>query len=133
MRTSLATIEENRSHEQTRPVFHPTAKMKRWVQARCHPDNIELSDHALAKKVGFSKNLVRGWLLKHQEEWLLWFNSEYERRMAPLKDLLRAVGVQRALDGDFRYWREMAVAYGVIAIENPGGQRRRRKANTSLS
>lgn len=95
--------------------FSPTAKMKTWVMERVLPENIQLSDHGLLMKLGYSKNLLWNWKTKYGGAWDAWYDLEVQGRKDAVKAILKHVGMRRAVAGDYRYWRHFAKAYGVLS------------------
>jgi hypothetical protein len=106
------------------PVFKPTSKMQVWVAQRVLPDNVRLSDHALLQKLGFSKNLVWTWKVRHGAAWEVWAASTMGAYQELAKALLKSVGMRKALAGDYKFWRDLAVAYGLIPAPRRGRRRR---------
>lgn len=111
--------------------FKPTPEMILYAQACALPENRSLTNEAVALKAGVSLWKYRKWhtaFITEQEikgkmrrvnlfrEWL----TEYLAiTKLDYKEALKMVGRERALDGDFKFWKEEAATEGVIRDDTP--------------
>jgi hypothetical protein len=84
--------------------FAPTCKMLKLLEAAVDSE-VEPSISAWCKAAGVARSQWYRW---HEEEGFLdWFNTEYRRSFEGIKAALIKVGLQKALAGDFQFWKVM--------------------------
>ncbi len=107
----------DRNGQQIGIKFYPTPNMRIWVQERVKPEHKGKSDEEVARSMGANESYVKYWANRYGEHFLDWYEIELERAISPIKALLHAVGIEKALEGDFQYWKELSRTWGVISAE----------------
>lgn len=95
--------------------FHPSARMILFAQMKAKYSN--KSDTAICRELDISPNLPGTWRKKYGSlytEWLDEFQDNYTEKKA---ELLEAVGMVNATQGNFQFWRELARTHNVIKDE----------------
>lgn len=96
--------------------FVPTPKMRAFaLSAYCDPDFRDMEPEAVCEKIGIGKGAYKTFLAYNPyfEEWC----EEIKAMLGPKnkKLLLESVGMERALRGDFQFWKPLAIREGVIS------------------
>lgn len=109
--------EFDRNGELLRVDFYPTADMLRYASARSSLANEKKSDRDLILELGIPVKAFNSWeptYGNHFREWLYWF---MENLRAPVRDALFGVGLDRAMRGEYNFWKDMARTVGAISTE----------------
>lgn len=100
-----------------RTEFIPTADQIRYAAARSSLANEKKSDSELLKELGISKGAIQRWMNEydpHYSQWLYWF---MENLRAPIRDALAGIGLDRAMRGEYNFWKDMARTHGAISSD----------------
>lgn len=95
--------------------FTPTPGMRLFaLSAICDPDCKNLEPEAICKAIGLSKNSYKTFLT--YEPWFSEWVDEVRLALGgkSKKALLEMVGMERALAGEFNFWKPLAIREGVI-------------------
>lgn len=99
--------------------FSPTPKMRVFALAAfADPENRGREPEKILESLGMRKSLLKDWqqFNPYWEEWLgemeVLFTSKNR------KNMLDAVGFEKALSGDFNFWKQMALKEKVIDPES---------------
>lgn len=111
--------------------FSPTTKQLRVVVAMNRDDNQRKSNEDILEECGVTAAEWKAWWNDYvivnygpdgevqstrnyfQEFW----DSALQIKSGEERALLRQVGMQKAVEGDFRFWKEMAQTYGSVTSE----------------
>lgn len=115
--------------------FKPTTLMLLMLYECVNPKNAHLSTREIFKQRGVAyKNFV-GWQKEYidkieqidpetkektyeERNWfVLWWEEQISLSRIDLRQMLAQVGMQRALKGDYNFWRDLSKTWGVIANE----------------
>lgn len=96
--------------------YHPTPSMLLFAHARANPRYARTSNEALLDALGMKKDQLERWrrlLDPHFSEWL----DQTVAKISPanLKIALEAVGIEKALAGEFVFWKPLAIREKVIS------------------
>ncbi len=104
----------------TEVTFVPTPQMYAFVMARSLPTNADKKDAQVMETVGMSPHTINGWRSDYNpyfDEWVEnYLITHTSKKM--LKAMLESVGVQKALEGEFNYWKVLALREKVIQPES---------------
>lgn len=95
--------------------FNPSPKMRLFaLSIFCDPNLKGLSPHSVCESLGIGKGAYETF-----EKWNPWFEEWLEEIRITLggknkKALLESIGMERALAGDFQFWKPLAIREGVI-------------------
>lgn len=109
--------EWNRTGEVLRTDFFPSSDMYRFAISRASLKNNHLSDKEILKSIGLSPSRLEVWRReygKYFEEWLV---KALENFNKDVRDVMFAVGVDRALKGEYNYWKDISRTVGAISAE----------------
>lgn len=109
--------------------FSPTPKMLRYVIAVNKAENISKSNLEICKELGISEPEFSRWhndfvihefdkdgnVKASKNHFQDWFDEVLEIRSGEEREMLRAVGMKKALEGEYNYWRDMSKTYGAIS------------------
>lgn len=101
--------------------FVPDAKMFGFAAARALPENLTKKDKAVCESINLPYGTLERWRAESNpyfDEWVenyLLINSGGTRL---LKKMLEDVGIKKAMEGDFAFWKAMAIKHGVIAADS---------------
>lgn len=95
--------------------FNPTPAMRLYaLSAICDPEFANLEPEVVCKAIGLTKNSYKSFL-QYEPYFSEWIE---EVRLAlggkNKKRLLEMVGMERALAGEFNFWKPLAIREGVI-------------------
>jgi len=93
--------------------FCPTAKQ--ILFAMCKAKNAHMTDSEVAHEVGITPQAVSRWRCDYGSSFSGWLEEMIDQ-YAPDKDaeLLHAVGMVHAVQGNYNFWKDMAKSKGVI-------------------
>jgi hypothetical protein len=112
--------------------FKPTLKMLRVAVEFNREENANITNLEILKKCGVSEQEWNRWRneyvvheyeadrttikssFNHFEDW---FDNAIHVRSKEERELLRLVGMQKALSGDYNFWKDMSRTYGTIHSE----------------
>lgn len=111
--------------------FEPSVKMLRFVVALNNPENSKFSNSEILEKLSISDKEHAAWWndfviheqdpqgnitnsLNHFEKW---FDNALQIRSSEERALLRHVGMTKALEGNFNFFKEMGKTFGAITDE----------------
>ncbi len=94
--------------------FNPTAKMLEFAVARCVPKNCDKTNEEICEKIGISPRTIEEWQRKYGEHFSDWLGEAMETYSAPIKEALHNLGLKKALDGDFNFWKMLAVHHKAV-------------------
>jgi hypothetical protein len=95
--------------------YHPSMKMLLFVHARAHPKTKHLSDDDVCEGVGLSRDQIRRWRKAYNpyfDEWLTEWLENYTN--SNVREALEMVGLKKALEGDFQFWKPFALREKII-------------------
>lgn len=98
---------ENRIQKGT--PFEPNPKMLKLLEAAINPE-VEANISAWCDASGVSRSQWYRW--QEVEGFPEWFNGEFRKALEGAKTALVKVGLQKALGGDFQFWRVMVEKLG---------------------
>ncbi|MFH1726870.1 MAG: hypothetical protein ABIA04_00440 [Pseudomonadota bacterium] len=84
--------------------FKPTPNMLKLLEAAINPD-VAPNFSAWCKESNVARSQWYRW--QKQTGFLEWFNNEYSRSLEGARAALVKVGLQKALSGDFQFWKVM--------------------------
>lgn len=101
--------------------FSPDVAMFRLIAEIKRPESRNKDTDKILKELRLPKNIVKKWKDDHAEfdkdgvelkinQFEHWFNSMLSYTDESLPGMIHALGVEKALKGDFRFWKEMASA-----------------------
>jgi len=95
--------------------FCPTSRM--MLYAMCKAKNPTWSDPEIASELGFGTSTIGSWK-RYGSAFTSWL-EEFIDQHAPDKEaeLLHAVGMVEALQGNYNFWKDLAKSKGVIKDE----------------
>lgn len=88
--------------------FKPTKQMINLLRVMLDVD-VKPTITAFCEKAGISRETYYNWF--ENEDFVKWFNLEWELAMAKQVSWLDRVGLQKSVK-DFRYWEAMQMKYG---------------------
>lgn len=120
---------KNRHGEVIDYEFTPSPKMLRVVVELNKAENGALVTEEILKKCRVSQDEFDSWMrdymlvsldadgaVKSKKNYFLsWWESALDIGSGIEKELLRLVGMEKALEGDFNFWKEMARTFGATA------------------
>lgn len=109
--------------------FRPTVKMLRLVVAVNRAENCHKSHDQLLKECRIKNCEWERWTNEYviheygkdgeiaasKNYFLEWWENAIEIRSQEERELLRQVGLERALQGDHKFWIEMSKTYGAVS------------------
>lgn len=114
------------NREQNETDFEPNEKMLKVLNAALNPDT-PAGIAAQCSAAGVSRATWYRWRVT--PGFLDWFNDEYRKGLDGVRAALVKVGLQKALEGDFRFWRVMMEKLGEyqprgqhLSLDNQGQQ-----------
>lgn len=112
----MSCLESRMINGKTEISFNPNPQMYAFAMARGVPGHAHLDDKQVMDKIGMNGNTVVGWRRDynpHFDEWLEGYLMTHTNAKM-LKAMLESVGVQKALAGEFNFWKPLALREGVI-------------------
>lgn len=111
----IITVSKTKEGEEPRVHFSPTSKMRAFAIALfAEPELRGKTPEDVLRYLGFSPKLFKEWqgYNPYFEEWL----EEVEVTYSPkhIAREIEAVGLEKALSGDFNYWKLFALKHKVI-------------------
>lgn len=99
--------------------FNPTPQMYAYAMQRGKPENISRRDDEICEQINLHPSNVAKWRKEADPYFSEWLENFLLRNSSVpiLKKMLEDVGNQKALEGEFNFWRQMALKHGVIAHE----------------
>jgi hypothetical protein len=100
--------------------FNPLPRMVLYAYARCEAKYADWSDDRVAEHVGVKPSTLATWRKEYDiyfEEWLEDFILLHSNRHF-LRDALESVGVRKALEGEFNFWKPYAIREKVISPDS---------------
>lgn len=94
---------------QKETAFEPSPKMLQVLEAAVNSE-VEANISAWCKKAGVSRAQWYRW--KEIPGFLGWFNDAYQRALEGARAALVKVGLQKAMGGDFQFWKVMMEKLG---------------------
>lgn len=104
----------------TEITFVPSPQMYAFAMARALPPNADKKDTDVMETVGMVGQTLYKWRQDynpHFDEWLEGYLITHTSKKM-LKAMLESVGVQKALEGEFNYWKVLALREKVIQPES---------------
>lgn len=104
----------------TEITFVPSPQMYAFAMARALPNNADKKDIDVMETVGMVGQTLYKWRQDynpHFDEWLEGYLITHTSKKM-LKAMLESVGVQKALEGEFNYWKVLALREKVIQPES---------------
>lgn len=101
--------------------FVPDAKMFAFASSRALPENLTKKDQAICEQINLPYSTLQRWRAESNpyfDEWVenyLLLNSGGQKL---LKKMLEDVGIKKAMEGDFAFWKALSIKYGVIAPDS---------------
>ncbi len=112
----MAVLEERIINGKKEISFNPDLKMKLFAYAvSCDPRYVGLAPEEVLPAIGLRRDLFTRWQRDYDpffEEWLEGVVMTF--RGGNVKKMLEFVGLQRAFDGEFNYWKAFALREKVI-------------------
>lgn len=112
-------LRTQRIGDQTYVTFVATPKMRVFALAMfADPENRDKEPEEVLKQLGFSTTILKKWqaydpyFSEFLEEMKILFSTKNRNKM------LDAVGMEKALSGDFQFWKTMALKEKVIDPDN---------------
>jgi len=90
--------------EQNETGFKPSPKMLQILEAAINSE-VGPSISAWCKEAGVSRSQWYRW--QGVEGFISWFNGEFKKSLEGIRTALVKVGLQKALEGDFQFWKVM--------------------------
>lgn len=90
--------------KQKETVFDPNPNMLKVLEATINPE-VEPTVSAWCAQAGVSRAQWYRW--QKIAGFMEWFNSEYKKSLEGIRAALVKVGLQKALKGDFPFWKVM--------------------------
>ncbi len=100
--------------KQNETQFSPNPNMLKLLEAAINPE-VEANISSWCEAAGVSR--VQWYRWKEIRGFLDWFNSEYKKALDGIKVSLVKVGLQKALSGDFQFWKVMMEKIGEYTHE----------------
>lgn len=111
--------------------FRPTMKMLRVVVEFNKAENCKLPTEEILKSAGVAESEWRNWnnnfivheygpdgeLTASKNHFDEWFDSALSIKPGEERQMLREIGMQKALSGDFNFWKELARTYAATTKE----------------
>lgn len=116
--------------------FRPTLKMLRTVVEMGLDKNQGKSTEEILEQCGVTESEWKRWwsegkFLEEKEGRTVernyfeeWWDSALQIKSGEEREMLRQVGLQKALDGNFNFWKEMARTYGSVTEEPAEGPKK---------
>lgn len=115
MKPVLETVIDKNGAESQR--FSPTGRMILFAISRAK--NPTFTDNECAADVGVMPATVSGWKSKYGSFFGSWLEEMIDQHMPDKEaEMLHAVGMVEAMQGNFNFWKEMARTKGVIKEES---------------
>lgn len=119
------------SHGRTIDVeFLPSNKMFRYVMAMSLEKNASKTNEQVAKELGLRPAEIDSWWRDYtivienkdgtntaRNYFEEFFDESLQIRSGEEREMLRIVGMKRAMEGNYNYWRDMSRTYGTISAE----------------
>lgn len=99
--------------------FTPNPQMMVFGFARCEPTNFDKKDADVLSQVNIPTQNLSRWRREYDpyfDEWLENFIMIHSN-VKLLKNMLESVGIKKAMQGDFSFWKAIAIKYGVISSD----------------
>jgi len=90
--------------EQKESKFKPNPKMQKLLEAAINPD-VEANISAWCEAADVARSQWYRW--GEIPGFMDWFNEEYKKALDGVRTALVKVGLQKALAGDFQFWKVM--------------------------
>lgn len=84
--------------------FEPSPKMLQVLEAAINSE-VAPSISAWCKAAGVSRSQWYRW--QGVEGFTSWFNGEFKKSLEGIRTALVKIGLQKALEGDFQFWKVM--------------------------
>jgi hypothetical protein len=94
--------------------FNPTAKMLEFAVARSAPKNASKTNDELCADIGIAATTVQGWQNKYGSHFSEWLSEALETYSAPIREALHSLGLKKALEGDFNFWKALATHHKAV-------------------
>lgn len=95
-------------------IFKPTEKMVALLRAKLDP-TVKPTITAECAEANIARKTYYEWF--EREDFVTWFNREFERGMGKLIPYLDKVGIMKATK-DFKYWEAMQMKFGGYAFKS---------------
>jgi len=98
--------------------FKPSTRMQLFAAYWfCHPQYKSFSSDELCKELGYQKGTFEAWCHKYDPDFTEWIEEQramFRGRENAKKAMLEFVGMQKAVEGEFNFWKPMAIREKVI-------------------
>lgn len=101
--------------------FVPDAKMFAYASQRALPENINKPDKTICEAISLPYGTLQRWKAESDPyftEWVENYMLLHSGGQKLLKKMLEDVGIKKAMEGDFSFWKTMAIKHGVIAPDS---------------
>lgn len=130
MAGSLKPIKD--AHSRTVGIeFRPSLKMLKVALAFSRAENLNQSNAEVLKALKITEDEFGSWFrdyvitetnpdgtIKSSKNYFEeWWDEQLQIKSGEEKEMLRAVGMRKALDGHFQFWKELSRTYGTISPE----------------
>lgn len=99
--------------------FVPMSQMYAFAMARAMPQNAAKDDAEICEFINLKKQTLNNWRNDYNpyfDEWLENFILTHTNKKL-LKQMLEAVGIKKALEGEFNFWKSLALREKIITPE----------------
>jgi hypothetical protein len=96
--------------------FVPSPQMYAFAMARSLPHHAHLDDKQVMETMNYNGDVVVRWRREynpHFDEWLEGYLLTHTSKKM-LKAMLESVGVKKAMEGEFNFWKALSLREGVI-------------------